>query len=350
MDLLFKTSPPSSGNTLIKHTNFQEHAPIVNYNTDWLTLRPFIKRAVRTYILPWIGEELYNDIATKYQEDATLTDAQAETLELLQDAVANYAVVLAMPVLNVALTNMGTQQSSDREGTSNPPSQWSYNNAYWETLQQADSSLDQLLKQLTFQVELSNSYYDLWTSSNAYGYGKSYFFYSNDELSNHLNYNDSLRAYKAVIKFVKTSETRYLRPVLGKEMFDELDTQRQTNALTVENAALLTYVQRAAAQWGLYEAIPYLSIVQDGDGFKVVSRTDNMNSRRGMNTDAHQRAIESLRQAAENNGRTYLADLQQFLYENADDYPTFKNSSTYENYETGVTTYESPDQKGAVFL
>jgi len=350
MDILFKTTPPASGSTLVKHTNFAEHAPIANANTDWLTIFPFVKRAVRTYIFPWIGEALYDDIAAKYQSDFALTDAQAETLELLQDAVANYAVFLAMPVLNVALTNMGTQQSSDREGTSNPPSQWSFKNAYWSTLHQADASMDQLLRQLTFQVALNNDYYDLWTDSTAYDYGKSYFFRSNDQLSNHLNYADSLRAYKAVVPYVKAAETRYLRPVLGKEMFDELANQIETNTLTADNANLLTYVQQAAAQYGLYEAIPYLTLLIEGDGFKVVSSTDNYDNRRNLTNITHQRAIESLRQAAEGNAKTYLADLRQFLYDNADTYPTFKNSSVYETYTTSDTTYESPTQKGAVFL
>jgi hypothetical protein len=350
MDILFKPEVVPSGETFVKHTNFKDVCPVVHSNTSWENLVPYIKKATRTFILPWIGRDLYDDLAAKYQADTALTDDQAEVMLLLQEAISHYAIYMALPLMNVQLTNLGVQQSNDREGTSAPPSQWAFKNARWEVLTQADQSLDNTLKQLTYEVSQGNAYYDLWVDHEAYNFGTSNFIRTNEELSTFLNYQQSLRAYKEVIRYVKLAEDRHVYPVLGKEMYNELKSEVLAGTLTTENQALLEKVQPMAANFGLFEAIPYLTLVQDGDGFRVVSRSDVMDSRRNLTNVTHQRAIESLRQAAEQNGNSYRADLQAFLYSNADDYPTFKNSSVYDSYDSTTTSYESIDGKGAVFL
>lgn len=348
MDLIFKAS--GADPLLIKHSNFREHYPGIHPNTDWASFSPYISKAIRKHLLPWIGRELYDDLATKFQDDETLTTAQAETLELMQNAAAYYAVYQAMPFMNLQLTALGVQQSNDREGTSSPPSQWSFMVTRWNALIQADSSLDQLMQQLADQVAAETAYYDLYKNSAAFNYGASAFFRETQELDAFLNFQGSIRAYKSLIKYVAEAEKRFVKPVLGAEMYAELQGEVEANDLTSENATLLEFVRPLAAAYGLYLAIPHLTLVIESDGFKVVSQTDTMNNRRGLTTETHQRAIESLRQQTEENGHQARSDLTAFLYTNADDYPTFKNSSVYESYVSTDTTYESEDGKGAVFL
>lgn len=350
MELIYKVDNTGSSTDLVKHSNFKEHYPGVHQNTTWADLKPFIKQAVREFLWPWVGKELYNDLAAKYQADDTLTAAQEETLELMQNANAYYAIYLAFPALNTQLTNLGAQQQSDSQGTSNAPSQWSYKNSRWNALLQADTNLDMLLAQLTEQVEDETAYYDLWKNSSAYSFGKSDFIHTVATLGEFVNMQNSIRTYRELIKYVKKAEYRYLAPVLGDEMYAELKTQTLAGTLTTANEALLPYVQAPAAEFGLHMSIPYLTLLVQSDGFKIVSQSDMMDSRKGMMTEAHQRAIESLRQESENNGMTRLASLKAFIYDNADDYPTFKNSSVYETYDPNPNIMESQDGKGAVFL
>ena len=348
MELIFKviTTPTGGENERLKHTNFEAHYPSAHTNMAWKTINPYVRQAIKKYILPYIGSELYDDLATKYQNDTVLTAEQAETLELLQDCAAFYTVYQAMPHRNIVLADTGVQQNTPENAS--PTNQWSFKIARWNALVEADNMLDQLLSYLEQQIEASVAYFDLFKNSTAYNVKVSNFFRHTSELDEYLNINNSRRAFVALSKYLTKAEEQYLLPILRADQFNEIRDQMKANTLTTENTNLLAYVKKVVAEFSLVEAIPHLSLLIEGDGFKIVSSSDQFDNKRNLTNKNHMDAIQKLEYKAKENARIYRADLIRFLYDNVDDYPTWKAGGYYvEPTEVGGVT-QSEDSIGAV--
>ncbi len=348
MDLIFKvtTTPSGSDNERLKHTNFEDHYPSAHTNMAWKTVKPYVRQSIKKYVLPYIGSEIYDDLASKFQNGDSLTDEQTEALELLQDCAAYYCVYHAMPHQNIVLADTGVQQNTPEH--SSPTNQWSFKLARWTALLEADNILDQLLAYLEQQIEDSVAYFDLFKNSSAYNVKVSNFFRHTSELDEYLNINNSRRAFVALTKYITKAEEQYLYPILREDYFNEIRDELKGNNLSAENTTLLPKIRKMVAEFALVEAIPHLSLLIEGDGFKIVSSTDQYDSKQNLTNKNHMDAIQALKYKAEENARIYRADLIRFLYDNADDYATWKAGGYYvEPTETGGVT-QSDSSIGAV--
>jgi len=323
MDLLFKiTSGSPSTPAQVGDTNFLDHYTGANRSMAWAELLPGIRQATEKFILPYIGTELYDDLAAMYQADYTLTDEQAKTLELLQDSIAYYTAYHVLPERNAFLSSMGVTQNTPTEGSAGPVNQWGWKAKRWNALENGDTFLEKVLNYLEKQVKAEVAYFDLWKDSTAYTVRTSAFFRRTDDLDEYLNIQGSRRSFISLVKYLKEVEEDIIRPLLCDDQFEALQ------ALTLDDApaALLPKVRKAVAFLGLSAAIPHHRIVIDGDGFRVVSQTDQFDDRRNQTNNVHESAIIALAQRAEKNGRRYLLELENFLRENAATYPLWADS------------------------
>jgi len=350
MELIFKVITPSTSGKdyKIKDTNFKTHFAGAHANMAWEELTPAIRQATRKYILPHIGEELYDDLAAKFNAGDVLSDAQSTALELMQDALAHYVVYYVMPKINISIASMGVQQKSSSEGTSNPANQWSFKGGRWDIMLSADDIFDQLLTFLDKQIKASDAYFDLFKNSEAYNAGVSDFFRSASEVDNYLNIQGSIRSFYALIRYIKKAEQKYILPTLCTDQYSDLATKYKENTLNEEEDALLKMVQQTLAEWALFEAIPHLALVIDSDGFKIVSSTDGMDQRKNMTNTTHEKAIERLKYFAEENGNTFRAELIAHLYKNADTFTLFKASDCFADPDDANTVFDNPEDIGAV--
>lgn len=323
MDLLFKiTAGSPSTPTQVGDTNFLQHYSGANRSMAWDELTAGIRQATEKFVLPYIGTALYDDLATKYQAGTVLTTAQAKVLELLQDCIAYYTAYHVLPERNAFLSSMGVTQNTPTEGSAAPVNQWGWKAKRWNALENGDTFLDKALNYLEAQVIDGVAYFDLWANSTAYNTRTSAFFRRTDDLDNYLNMQGSRRSFISLVKYLKEVEEDVIRPLLCDDQFAAL----QELDLDADGKALLTRVRKAVAFLGLQAAIPHHRIVIDGDGFRVVSQTDQFDDRRNQTNNVHEGAINSLAQRAEQNGRRYLIELENFLRENADTYPLWKDS------------------------
>lgn len=352
MKILFKTSNqlPSGTHEMVTHYDFREHYPGINSNTSWNTIAPYIRQATKYYVVPFLGA-LYNNLADDYNAGGTLPEWKQEIVETLQDAIAHYAMYDVLPILNISVAEMGITQYAASEGTAMPTSQWAFKNARWEILRKADASLDIALSLIESQIKLGQTYFDSYKVSQEYIAKTSAFFKATSDLDEYLNIQGSRRAFISLMKYFTKAEQRYLIPILGQAFYNELAEGLRANNLSELNGKLLPYIRRLVSEYGLYEAIPHLSLIIEGDGFKIVSSTDMYDDKKNLTNFTHRDAIESLKYKAEENGRLARADLIEFLYKNEKDYSTWKESDFYEDPESRkipVTT--SCNQIGGIFI
>lgn len=345
MTLLFKPGTPENANkTTVGDSNFKSHFAQVQKNMAWETLQPFIRQATKLYLVKWIGQEMYDKVATMY-DSGTPNAVQTEFIERLQDAVAYYTMYLATPQLNLTTGDLGVGQHSDSERTFERTTQWAFKNALWNMIQQADQFLDKALEYADEQVDGGNSWFDEYAESTAWT-SKYPYFPTTASLQEHIDIRDSRRTYLSMVKYSGTAFDKNLLAIIGKDMHDELVEEIQGSTLTAENTLLVEKIRRSLSYYTLAESLPHMRVVLDGDGVKTVSSTDFYDASR----TAGDEMIVDLRMKSLENARMYRAEINKFLYQNADDYPTWKDSDRYITDSNRSYTITSDDRTGGIML
>lgn len=354
--MLFKITNTTAGpNKTVDDTAFKTFYPSVNRNMAWDTLAPFIQEAEDREIIPAIGLEFYNVLHTEYDNTGAIADTtKAYTFRLLQTALAHYAIYLGLPKLNMRISDTGANESSADDVA--PVRQWVYNVNRWETAKTAFSYLDMALKHMEDQVIAANADYDAFANSEAYTESRELLIPNARAFQRYYNLQTSRRAYTTLRPYIRKAEEIYLRPLLGP-LLTELKDQHQNNSLSVPNATLLTYARQLLAEYTLILSIPDLNFVNDGDGWRV------MENQYGMNRPTQgslSQSVQQLSTKAEQNATTFELQLKNQLYENLDDYLTFKESSYNELTQDldgdGVVDseefdlYGDPNDMGAVII
>jgi hypothetical protein len=349
MELVFKiTNSTPSNPAEIGDTNFSQHYSGVNRSMAWGELSPAIRQATEKYIVPYLGEEFYSELASDYNTGATLSGEMQKALTYLQDASAYYAIYHILPEKTGVVASIGAVQNTPTEGSGQPMSQWSWKALRGSALDNGDRFLDLLLTFLEKQVVAGNAAFHTFKDSAAYKAKGSAFFPTTADLNALLNIQESRRSFLGIIKYIRAVEEDVLFPILCGETFEALTSG---GTLSEDNALLRDKVRKAVAHLGLAKAIPHHRIVIDGDGFRVVSQTDGFDDRRNQTNNVHENAILALKESAEAQGKKYLAELQVFLRSNAEKYPVWAASpcNAVAN-TTGHSIVISPDRKGAVGL
>lgn len=351
MDLLFKLNEalPADTKEEIRHYNFKEHYPTLNASMAWATVKPFIRQVTQEYIIPYLTQNLYDAIATIYTGGSP-NAWQAEIIEKLQDAIAYYTVYEALPHVNITVSDMGAVQASASDGTAHPTNQWSYIQTRWNAIKKADTFMDMALALIEKGIEDEESLFDAFKASDTYKNQGSNFFRYTSELNEYLNIHNSRRTFLAMAKFLIAVEKRYLRPILCETTFDALVLGINENNLSEVNEALLEKVKPVVANYGLVEAIPHLAILMESDGIKFLSQSDMLNDKRNLTNAQHYKMIEKLQYKAEDNARTARADLIDFLNNNDDDYPDWKSSDCYVDWDSETDAAYPDDHVGGILL
>lgn len=348
MEIVFKvtasspSTPPQLGDT-----NFLAHYTGANRSMAWAEVAPGVRQATEKFVLPYIGTAFYDDLVGKFHANDILTAEQAKALELMQDCIAYYTAYHILPERNAFISTVGVTQNTPTESSASPTSQWAWKAKRWNALENADTFLDKLLAYLEQQVAAEVAYFDLWKDSAAYNVRKSDFFRSTAELDEFLNIQGSRRSYVSLVKYMREVEEDVILPLLCTEQYNAL----LESDLDADALALKAKVSKAVAYLGLNAAIPHHRIVIDGDGFRVVSQTDQYDDRRNQASNIHEAAIIALATTAEQRGRRYLFDLENFLRQNADTYILWRDSVCNNSpTQRGHSVVISPDRVGGVAL
>jgi len=337
MELLFKISDTAK---TISETNFQQHYPRVNKNMDINAFKVELRKVTRDIIVPSLTKEFYNDLATKYQEDATMTENEKYVLELLQDTIAEYTVWRLSPSFNVTIGDLGIQENHGSQGQAPAAAQWRYKNFHWNVMKQADQHLDATLTYL----DQNAADFETFSANQAKLRIDSFLVRNTDDFQQFINISSSRRTFRKLIPSMLKANIRYILPILGKPFYNQLLEQLKTGTLTDANKEVLQIVQAIICHYALFHAIPHLAVMIEEDGIFVLSSTDGMNTK----NLAHEARIQDLKETENQDAVSAVIQLKNFLYAHVEDFPLWKESGNYEEY--GVTTGLPLDMKGGAFL
>lgn len=332
---------------LVKDYDLKAHYPDVNMNTPWANLSPYLRHAIRTYVLPYVGKTLYNDICEKIQAGTTLDDVQTEFAEMLKDVCAHYAIMHMLPKKKTIIASMGAVENVATEGTT-ASSLWGFKTTMWSLVNDADRMMDEMLAFLQEMVEESEGYFITnWKDKPAYDAVSTGFFRKTLDFEPYHAIGKSLRTFKSLVPFITEVSERVILPIVCQEQYDRLLLAVKDNDATADETKLLHHVRKVVAKYAVYEAAIGLPIVAERDGFRVISNTDAIDQR-AYSQETITQAIQGLREHSERTAKTATADLVQFLITNKADFPLWEASDCNKTGETNCNIYSNG--RGAVML
>lgn len=322
---LFKAEG-SIQNPNVADIGFINHYADVNTNTAWSEILPHVEDAIGQYITPYISDELLSDIAGKIENSTQLNESQTEFLRLLRRATAYYAATLFIPSKHTTTASAGEIQNNSAH--TSPASLSSLKFKLWQVTLQADNHMDTLLAFLEKQVQAENTYFDLWKESTAYKNGTSPFFRHTAVFQHYFNIFESRRTFLALINHISDVCEDVISPIICDDLFIEIKTQVESGDISADNDRLLYLIRRTVAYLAVAKAAPFLSIVVESDGFKIVSNTEGMDKREAP-MKLHQSKVDALALRAFNEGTKNLNKLKKYITDNAQLYPLYLNSPCY---------------------
>lgn len=143
--------------------------------------------------------------------------------------------------------------------------------------------------------------------------------------------NDENLDPKEIEKRIEPAERKYLRPVLGKDLYADL----LTNPSQANNVALLSYVKKALQHFVLWESLPFMRTKITTQGLMTNSTEFTEQSSKDD--------FGAVRKVVMSDAELELKELTDFLCENSANYPLWKKSSDdkIRNNRAGLLMYDT---------
>ncbi len=288
-------------------------------NLDENASLPDIASAEETYIIPVIGQGLYDDIQAKYDTN-NLTTLEQGLLERIQKPLAAYAYYDDMPLHNAIITDAGVRQfdSENMPGAHR-----------WQVNQLRDTLLSRALQgieSLYGFLEANAVNFSLWTASDAYARRRRFLIRSAMDFNDQYNVYHPFRTYNAILPIMGDVEEMYINTPIGKDFFASLKTDASP---TPEELAVIADLKKAIAHLCMHHAIEKLPM-------KITDRGITMYQASEEGSDVNKaQATENLMnltmQATRRDGQNYLTKAKKYLDATASDtvFPDYFASDYY---------------------
>jgi hypothetical protein len=282
----------------------------VNKNMAWDSLQESVELAEQKYLLPVLDTPQYSDLQADLTAN-TLDADQTKLLKYCRRVIANGAMYLAYPSLNIHESDMGIQQTKSREGTSEPAVQWRYQEArnfYLVTAAQA-------IEDLYIFLQENKTTYLLWANGKGFSVYNELFIRNNKELGQYINTADSVRTYVAMQPYIRLAERKYIISVVTPTKVSELKTALLTNSLTTDQKAELEQIRFCLAWCAYYESIPFISYEIGTQAITVAMQLDGMTKKNAVSLEERKMlakaAYDTMTPLLEDLKKTYIVSDEQ---------------------------------------
>jgi hypothetical protein len=321
--------------------DFKQYVAL-NESTDadyFRQLEPDLLLAEHDYLRPALGTDFFDELLLAVSDEAV------SLRRLLAFSLANLTMVSFLDVAQVQISGSGVQIiSNDREKTA---FQWQINALKVNLGRKGFNGLEKALAYL----EQHAADFPTWAASETAQRGREQFISTASEFSYYYNISNARLTFQALASLLRKTESFRLEPALGTDFFAELKQQLGDNALTAENAGLVTgYLRPALAHLTMAQAIGELGFSLNGQALELnVYRPDESNAKES-DPDLTQLLDMKAGQAL-HDGERYLRRLVTYLNATASEtrYATYFASPAYAppvvpNYHT--TSISAPIWSG----
>jgi len=273
----------------------------INITSKIASIVPYINDAAPVYLLPYLGNDLYDKLIAWYDLDDGSTDDNNDVFEKLlpkvQNVLAKFTILLAAPSLDVQLQESGFGVvQTDKVA----PASTARVKALEDSMEKLGyMAIDNLLE---FLEKNKDDYAD-WTNSSAYTETYKNFITNTSMFDKMVKIGNSRLKFMELIPVMDNVEMLIIEPKISKELCDEIKGQIKVGEISELNAAILPKIRYAIANFVAF------------DQYK-----DNK---------------------YENLANNFLMMVVNTLDGAPDDYPLYKASSAYEATKTSNQSYDN---------
>jgi hypothetical protein len=273
-----------------------------------------------------ISDAQYTALNAAFSAAASETSLSANDLNLLKAvrlALANYAIAMAIPRLQIQVSSSGTHiMSDDRKKTAFP---WQIKQAVDSYLDAGDGGADDLLDFL----ETNKATYTIWAASSSYTIFKDCFVNTTAIFNSIRPINNSRRIFLLLKPTMKLVQDKQLLGTIGKDYYDELLAEVFAGTISPDNVYPLSLVRNAVTYITCAIALYELAIRIDRDGVTITAsrNTDEPQVKNAVDNKALSPIAKNWMEA----GEGYLRTLSDYLNKNATAsmFATYFNSDKY---------------------
>ena len=307
---------------------------------DFDLVQPDIERAEEKWIIPIMGQAMYDELYEAYNT-STLTADETLLLKAARKPLAQLAFYLYAPKGNVNVGSSGIQQTHTEN--SKPAFQWASDQMLQSYFDGGYEGLDALQAFL----DAHKDDFTTWATSDEYSESKELFVNTPKEFNKHFSINNSRRTFMAMRHILKRHNDLTIKDLLGADLWDEIKEQVIDEDVDAENETLLTYIRPALVHLTVMDALTELSVKFDEFGITIAvpstsSTTQNLQARQpaatGMLNDLHRK--EKLY------AEKQLVDLRAYLEANVATYPLYVEIDEDED----PTEFENDDESGTALI
>lgn len=312
----------------------------LDVNMAFATMAPYIADAEKTFIIPIIGQELFDELNEQYNAaPSTLTADNIALLPYIQKPLAYYAQLLAINELTVTFGDRGIRDSSSTSD-SMPAPRWKQEKLELQILIKADRHADLLLQFL--EENATDSKYSLWFDDEELNTRATGLIVRNTAIATkHIEINKSRRIYLRLKKVIKKLESSVAKKLIGAEQYEEIVEQIKTDELSDENILLTDLLEPIISKRSLCLALPLMRVgIGENGGIFLYSGADDLFK---LGQYAAEDDIDDYQEALKCGEFGYESDeqtLKQFIMDNIDTYPLIKVSTAYTSRPDPGPTYQ----------
>lgn len=214
---------------IVRDTSTIQDFISINASVQYETLKPYITLAERKNIKALIGQPQYAvfDVSTP-PADATVLEAY----HLAQEAICNFAMYYALPILKTQISESGLFVSQNQDVAT------SSDKDYKELLRSFKTQGHEALDELFLLMEANFAKFTAWTASEVYQNYNNCLVKNTATFNKHYHIFNSRQTFMALKPELEVVERQYFNAVFGKELLTALKAN-QTNANRKEVKGLL---------------------------------------------------------------------------------------------------------------
>ncbi|MDX1642039.1 MAG: DUF6712 family protein [Balneolaceae bacterium] len=299
----------------------------VNVNVDFDTLSPHIDNALTEFLSdPWLGNTIVSDIETNVN---TVTGIYPTLVELTQRCLTYFSVLKALPFIEVNIGDQGiTRTESDHTKSA-------YRGQVARIEKQLKTDANNSLEKLLNFLEANKATYTLWTDAPGYIENSNYFFVDAKDFAKYyhlkhgrLTYNKLLPSMRYVTEFMIKAET-------GSDQFDDFFAKKTATNNTSYYKEAYKLLKNALAYLTVSNALVDGWIEFTENGVQFTEQTEDIQKF----SSADGEKIASKIRKTEQMGQSYLSKLVEYMNNNLDEFPPFRD-------DTDITKVEGDNFTG----
>lgn len=307
---------------LIDETDFKKQLP-VSMSLSFENVKPDLRRVELRHIKKVLGKPLYDSLSSSYADGGGSPSAQEiAILDYIQPAIANLGFMLYLDKGNVLVDDNGI--SSIHHEDKKPAFEWQVENLRKSTRKAGFDAIDDLI---SFLEENANSY-ATWESSVS----RELFINSAIQFQEYVDIKESRGMLLTMLPIMRRIEKREIQGVLCAELYSEIKTQITADSISLMNSKLMDDIRGATAHMTWSKALKELAVIIDDDGIHLLNSSFSGTIR--ALREAETNRLDAIGREHLDIANGYLKSLNDYLQNNADDYPLFKSSSCFVDKST----------------